>query len=192
MKRYLDEHDVYRIVDVSNQVSEVEGVLINKDDKRLKRLAHCEYLAQKVIGVYMEQGQLELLQKVGMVNGELTRFRDSLEQGDALVTQQVGVLLFLIEWGKMRMGKLKRITRKTKQGEAFIPLVGQIQDLIKEASDLMERNGWTTAGDVKLKKIESKGRRSSALDMLEGKGGVFELTAGATESKEKESVLVKQ
>lgn len=143
----------------------------------------CEYLVERIvmeIEKEIEEGNItmSLADQLGMLNGELTRFRDSMSEGDIIVTQQIGYMLMMVELGKLRLSKLKSLTVKTKIGEAFVPLVKDVQIIIKDAIALMDAHGWTTAGRLKMVERNQKSMRSKALDMLEGKDGSFELSEG--------------
>jgi hypothetical protein len=140
----------------------------------------CEYLVERMVSAVEEQLEngeitLSLAEQLGMVEGQLTKFRDSMSEGDIIVTQQIGFLLMMIELGKVRLGKLRKLTITTKIGEGFVPLVKDVQSLIKDAVTLMDNHGWTTAGKLRMIERGQKSMRSKALDMLEGKDGSYAL-----------------
>lgn len=111
-----------------------------------------------------------LVEEMKLVTGELTSFKDSLAEGDRVVLHNVAYLLMVIELGKMRIGKLKSLSYKDKHGaQRFHPIVQDIKSYIKDAVQLMDGQGWTTAGERRLKGVENRGKREEALDLLEGR-----------------------
>jgi hypothetical protein len=139
----------------------------------------CYYLIERVVRRLDEEFNVSMdakfMNSLGIIEGEMTRFRDSLGASDTVVAKQIGFLLYMVELGKMRLGALKSLTVKTKNGTGFVPLVKDIQALIKDAIALMDAHGWTTAGYNKLMQTAKKSARASTLDLLEGKEGVFEI-----------------
>lgn len=150
----------------------------------------CQYFIERVVrsvAEEFEQGMsIALAKELGVIEGNLTHFKDNCKEGDWLVQKQIGYLLFMIEMGKMRLTKVKSITINTKSGEGFIPLVKDIQALIKDAVSLMDAHGWTSAGKKKLVAAERGGNRAKALDLLEGKDGVY-TSEGEPDTKEENS-----
>lgn len=130
----------------------------------------CNYLIQRFIVMAKQELPESLVEEMKLVTGELTSFKDSLAEGDRVVLHNVAYLLMVIELGKMRIGKLKSLSYKDKHGaQRFHPIVQDIKSYIKDAIQLMDGQGWTTAGERRLKGVENRGKREEALDLLEGR-----------------------